>query len=117
MGGKPTHQSLQQFCWKNISDDRDLFCTDTLKRYSTSSGTEFWRPSALAQYILSVPSSQIPLGQFPEEHFTEERPKQLIAAFQERLARITEEIKKRNEPMTLPYTYLYPPNIENSTTI
>ncbi|KAJ6653104.1 hypothetical protein lerEdw1_010190 [Lerista edwardsae] len=59
----------------------------------------------------------IPLGQFPEEHFTEEKPKQLILAFQERLARITEEIKKRNESMALPYTYLYPPNIENSTTI
>ncbi|XP_053116868.1 hydroperoxide isomerase ALOXE3-like [Hemicordylus capensis] len=59
----------------------------------------------------------IPLGQYPEEHFTEEEPKQLITAFQERLAHIAEAIKMRNESMTLPYTYLFPPNIENSTCI
>ncbi|XP_061445217.1 hydroperoxide isomerase ALOXE3-like [Rhineura floridana] len=58
-----------------------------------------------------------PLGQYDEDHFTEEEPKQLIAAFQERLAHISEEIRKRNESLALPYTYLYPPNIENSTAV
>ncbi|XP_015278984.1 PREDICTED: hydroperoxide isomerase ALOXE3-like [Gekko japonicus] len=58
-----------------------------------------------------------PLGQYHEDHFTEEEPKQLIKAFQRRLEHITEEITKRNESLTLPYTYLYPPNIENSTAI
>ncbi|KAL8177135.1 UNVERIFIED_CONTAM: hypothetical protein K2H54_042499 [Gekko kuhli] len=58
-----------------------------------------------------------PLGQYHEDHFTEEEPKQLIKAFQRRLEHISEEIKNRNESLTLPYTYLYPPNIENSTAI
>ncbi|XP_077169837.1 polyunsaturated fatty acid lipoxygenase ALOX15B-like [Paroedura picta] len=58
-----------------------------------------------------------PLGQYHEEHFTEEEPKQLIKAFQRRLEHISEEIKHRNESLELPYTYLYPPNIENSTAI
>uniref|UniRef100_A0A803SRD5 Lipoxygenase domain-containing protein n=1 Tax=Anolis carolinensis TaxID=28377 RepID=A0A803SRD5_ANOCA len=57
------------------------------------------------------------LGEYDEEHFVEEEPKQLITAFQQRLAHISEEIKRRNASLKLPYTYLYPPNIENSTTI
>ncbi|XP_062993288.1 hydroperoxide isomerase ALOXE3-like [Elgaria multicarinata webbii] len=58
-----------------------------------------------------------PLGQYDEEHYVEEDPKRLITAFQEQLAHISEEILKRNESLKLPYTYLYPPNIENSTAI
>ncbi|KAL7983024.1 hypothetical protein Chor_013630 [Crotalus horridus] len=58
-----------------------------------------------------------PLGYYDEEHFVEEGPKRLICAFQEHLRHITLAIDKRNETLTLPYTYLYPPNIENSTTI
>ncbi|XP_025033323.1 hydroperoxide isomerase ALOXE3-like isoform X2 [Python bivittatus] len=58
-----------------------------------------------------------PLGYYDEEHFVEEAPQQLIRAFQEQLACISKAIERRNESLTLPYTYLYPPNIENSTTI
>ncbi|XP_020666150.2 polyunsaturated fatty acid lipoxygenase ALOX15B [Pogona vitticeps] len=58
-----------------------------------------------------------PLGEYDEEHFVEEEPKQLVTAFQARLAHISEGIKKRNMSLELPYTYLDPPNIENSTTI
>ncbi|KAH0626129.1 hypothetical protein JD844_000910 [Phrynosoma platyrhinos] len=58
-----------------------------------------------------------PLGEYDEEHFVEEEPKQLITAFQQRLAHISEGIRKRNESLKLPYNYLYPPAIENSTTI
>ncbi|KAK9398303.1 hydroperoxide isomerase ALOXE3-like [Crotalus adamanteus] len=58
-----------------------------------------------------------PLGYYDEEHFVEEGPKRLICAFQEHLRHITLAIESRNKTLTLPYTYLYPPNIENSTTI
>ncbi|XP_063158984.1 hydroperoxide isomerase ALOXE3-like [Candoia aspera] len=57
------------------------------------------------------------LGSYDEEHFVEEAPKLLITAFQDDLAHISEVIETRNKALTLPYTYLYPPNIENSTTI
>ncbi|XP_062453619.1 hydroperoxide isomerase ALOXE3-like [Rhea pennata] len=57
------------------------------------------------------------LGQYPEEHFTEQEPKQLIKAFQERLQEITEEIEERNNPVELPYNYLNPKQIENSISI
>ncbi|XP_058035809.1 polyunsaturated fatty acid lipoxygenase ALOX15B-like [Ahaetulla prasina] len=58
-----------------------------------------------------------PLGYYDEEHFVEEGPKRLIGGFQECLKRITAAIGNRNRTLTLPYAYLYPPNIENSTTI
>ncbi|XP_025934860.1 hydroperoxide isomerase ALOXE3-like [Apteryx rowi] len=57
------------------------------------------------------------LGQYPEEHFTEQKPKRLIRAFQERLQEITEEIEERNNPVELPYNYLNPKQIENSISI
>ncbi|XP_050789559.1 hydroperoxide isomerase ALOXE3 [Gopherus flavomarginatus] len=58
-----------------------------------------------------------PLGTYPDEHFTEHGPKQLMADFQDRLAEISQEIEERNRSLTLSYNYLYPPNIENSTAI
>uniref|UniRef100_A0A8C0GUL0 Arachidonate lipoxygenase 3 n=1 Tax=Chelonoidis abingdonii TaxID=106734 RepID=A0A8C0GUL0_CHEAB len=60
---------------------------------------------------------QRPLGTYPDEHFTEHGPKQLMAAFQDRLAEISQEIEERNRSLSLSYNYMYPPNIENSTAI
>uniref|UniRef100_A0A803SX24 Arachidonate 15-lipoxygenase type B n=1 Tax=Anolis carolinensis TaxID=28377 RepID=A0A803SX24_ANOCA len=64
----------------------------------------------------------IPLGNYPDQHFTEEAPKKLILAFQEELKKISKEIDKRNESLgntgvPLTYEYLYPPKIENSVSI
>ncbi|KAH0626134.1 hypothetical protein JD844_000915 [Phrynosoma platyrhinos] len=66
----------------------------------------------------------IPLGKYPDEHFTEEASKRLISAFQEELKKISNEIEKRNEslakmggPLPLNYKYLYPPSVENSVSI
>uniref|UniRef100_A0A670Z9L3 Arachidonate lipoxygenase 3 n=1 Tax=Pseudonaja textilis TaxID=8673 RepID=A0A670Z9L3_PSETE len=67
--------------------------------------------------VYSLPLLQKPLGYYDEEHFVEEAPKRLISGFQECLRRITSAIDSRNQTLRLPYTYLYPPNIENSTTI
>ncbi|XP_048372794.1 hydroperoxide isomerase ALOXE3-like [Sphaerodactylus townsendi] len=63
------------------------------------------------------PGDRRPLGCYPAEHFTEEEPKQVIATFQNRLAQISKEIEERNRHLPLPYNYLNPPEIENSTSI
>ncbi|XP_070810070.1 hydroperoxide isomerase ALOXE3-like [Pituophis catenifer annectens] len=57
------------------------------------------------------------LGYYPEEHFTEEGPKNVIAAFQKHLAKISQEIQERNRRLPLPYNYLNPPEVENSISI
>uniref|UniRef100_A0A803TV81 Arachidonate lipoxygenase 3 n=1 Tax=Anolis carolinensis TaxID=28377 RepID=A0A803TV81_ANOCA len=75
-------------------------------------------------WLLSAPTGDVRLGNYPEEHFTEEAPKKLIAAFQEELKRISREIEQRNKslpnmggPVHLGYKYLNPPEIENSVSI
>lgn len=62
-------------------------------------------------------SPQRPLGTYPDEHFTEEAPRRSIAAFQSRLAQISQDIRERNKGLALPYAYLDPPLIENSVSI
>ncbi|XP_044273136.1 polyunsaturated fatty acid lipoxygenase ALOX15B-like isoform X2 [Varanus komodoensis] len=58
-----------------------------------------------------------PLGSFPDEHFTEEEPRRLIEAFQNHLAEISRRIDERNKTLPLPYTYISPPQVENSVSI
>uniref|UniRef100_A0A674J7K9 Lipoxygenase domain-containing protein n=1 Tax=Terrapene triunguis TaxID=2587831 RepID=A0A674J7K9_9SAUR len=57
------------------------------------------------------------LGTYPNEHFVEEEPKRLIAAFQGHLAQISQEIQERNKSLPIPYRYLDPHQIENNTSI
>ncbi|XP_060060352.1 polyunsaturated fatty acid lipoxygenase ALOX15B-like isoform X2 [Erinaceus europaeus] len=57
------------------------------------------------------------LGTYPDQHFTEEAPKQSIVAFQSRLAQISHDIQERNQGLVLPYTYLDPAVVENSVTV
>uniref|UniRef100_A0A8D0HHZ9 Arachidonate epidermal lipoxygenase 3 n=1 Tax=Sphenodon punctatus TaxID=8508 RepID=A0A8D0HHZ9_SPHPU len=85
---------------------------ETLPDVSTTCST------LLILWLLSQePGDRRPLGHYPDEHFTEDVPKTLIGAFQRRLAEISKEIEERNKSLPLPYTYLYPPEIENSTAI
>uniref|UniRef100_A0A3Q1IQY7 Uncharacterized protein n=1 Tax=Anabas testudineus TaxID=64144 RepID=A0A3Q1IQY7_ANATE len=56
-------------------------------------------------WLLSKQSSDfVPLGQYPEEHFTEELP-------------LHSKIKERNSTLEIPYTYMDPAEVENSVAI
>ncbi|XP_014860737.1 PREDICTED: hydroperoxide isomerase ALOXE3-like isoform X7 [Poecilia mexicana] len=57
------------------------------------------------------------LGEFPEEHFDEPIPKEIIKVLQADLSYIREEIAARNSKLEMPYTYLNPDVVENSVTI
>ncbi|XP_055450294.1 polyunsaturated fatty acid lipoxygenase ALOX15B isoform X3 [Psammomys obesus] len=72
----------------------------------------------MALWMLSQePGDRRPLGHYPDEHFTEDAPRRSMAAFQRQLIRISSGIRERNQSLTLPYTYLDPPLIENSVSI
>ncbi|XP_062456866.1 polyunsaturated fatty acid lipoxygenase ALOX15B-like [Rhea pennata] len=72
---------------------------------------------ALLSVVSYEPGDLRPLGCYPEEHFTEEAPRRLIAAFQRRLARISRDIRARNAGLALPYAYLDPAEVQNSVSI
>ncbi|XP_026208082.1 arachidonate 15-lipoxygenase B-like [Anabas testudineus] len=69
-------------------------------------------------WLLSKPSSDfVALGQYREEYFTEETACEVIKVFQEELKKLSEGIKKRNESLEIPYTYMDPALMENSVAI
>ncbi|GAB1296280.1 Hydroperoxide isomerase ALOXE3 [Apodemus speciosus] len=85
---------------------------DTLPEVNTTC-----RNLLLFWLVSQEPKDQRPLGTYPDEHFTEEAPRQSIAAFQNCLAQISKDIRERNQSLALPYEYLDPPLIENSVSI
>ncbi|XP_071361256.1 hydroperoxide isomerase ALOXE3-like [Trachinotus anak] len=69
-------------------------------------------------WLLSKQSTDfVPLGKYPEEHFTEEIPRKLIKDFQGELEVLSTAIKVRNRSLEIPYTYMDPMEIENSVAI
>ncbi|KAJ3611104.1 hypothetical protein NHX12_021120 [Muraenolepis orangiensis] len=69
-------------------------------------------------WVLSNQSSDfVPLGQYPEEHFSELIPCRHIEVFQKELGCLSEKIKDRNKGLKIPYTYLDPELVENSIAI
>lgn len=62
-------------------------------------------------------SLQVALGQYPEQHFSEEIPCKVIKDFQADLQLLSAEIKSRNVNLEIPYTYIDPANLENSVAI
>ncbi|KAJ3611110.1 hypothetical protein NHX12_021126 [Muraenolepis orangiensis] len=69
-------------------------------------------------WVLSNQSSDfVPLGQFPEEHFSELIPCRHIEVFQKELGHLSAKIKDRNKDIKIPYTYLDPELLENSVAI
>uniref|UniRef100_A0A4W5NWU2 Si:dkey-17e16.9 n=1 Tax=Hucho hucho TaxID=62062 RepID=A0A4W5NWU2_9TELE len=59
----------------------------------------------------------IPLGTYPDQHFDEAVPLQIIKQFQAELSYLSGSIIKRNATLTLPYNYLNPAEMENSVSI
>ncbi|XP_029020120.1 hydroperoxide isomerase ALOXE3-like [Betta splendens] len=69
-------------------------------------------------WLLSKQSSDfVPFGQYPEEHFSEQIPCELIKDFQAELKKLSSDIKARNSTLKLPYPYLDPAELENSVAI
>ncbi|XP_041840057.1 polyunsaturated fatty acid lipoxygenase ALOX15B-like [Melanotaenia boesemani] len=69
-------------------------------------------------WLLSKQSSDfVPLGQYPEDHFSEKTPCDLIKEFQKELQVLSTAIKARNEHLEVPYTYMDPEKVENSVAI
>ncbi|XP_059574160.1 hydroperoxide isomerase ALOXE3-like [Alligator mississippiensis] len=77
--------------------------------------------SATNQAALLLLSSRVKdmrlLGDYREEHFTEQEPKRLIRAFQRDLKEIADDIELRNQMVELPYNYMNPQEMENSVSI
>ncbi|XP_068583234.1 polyunsaturated fatty acid lipoxygenase ALOX15B-like [Cebidichthys violaceus] len=71
-----------------------------------------------AMWLLSRPSyDSVLLGQYPEQHFSEKIPCQLIKDFQGELQMLSAVINTRNMNLEVPYTYLDPVVVENSVAI
>ncbi|XP_073323093.1 hydroperoxide isomerase ALOXE3-like [Pagrus major] len=71
-----------------------------------------------ALWLLSKQSTDfVPLGDYPEEHFTEEIPCKLIKDFDGELQVLKTRIEVRAESLKVPYTYLKPEKVENSVAI
>ncbi|XP_041717048.1 hydroperoxide isomerase ALOXE3 [Coregonus clupeaformis] len=62
-------------------------------------------------------SDIITLGTYPDQHFDEAVPKQMIKQFQAELSYLSGSIIERNATLTLPYNYLNPAEMENSVSI
>ncbi|KAM4584329.1 arachidonate 12-lipoxygenase, 12R-type-like [Odontesthes bonariensis] len=69
-------------------------------------------------WLLSQQSSDfVPLGHYPEDHFSEERPLRVMKNFQKELKGLSANIKTRNKHLEVPYTYMDPEEVENSVAI
>nr|XP_046272769.1 arachidonate 12-lipoxygenase, 12R-type-like [Scatophagus argus]XP_046272778.1 arachidonate 12-lipoxygenase, 12R-type-like [Scatophagus argus]XP_046272785.1 arachidonate 12-lipoxygenase, 12R-type-like [Scatophagus argus]XP_046272795.1 arachidonate 12-lipoxygenase, 12R-type-like [Scatophagus argus] len=69
-------------------------------------------------WLLSKQSTDfVPLGHYPEDHFSEEIPTKVIEDFQGQLHILSAAIKVRNKSLKVPYTYMDPTEVENSVAI
>ncbi|CAH2226065.1 hydroperoxide isomerase ALOXE3-like [Pelobates cultripes] len=75
------------------------------------------RTMTVVWVLSNEPQDRRPLGNYPDEHFTEEAPKKYIQEFQTKLSELSSQIKERNKSKNLTYLYLDPERIENSVSI
>ncbi|KAM6949445.1 arachidonate 12-lipoxygenase, 12S-type [Aplochiton taeniatus] len=72
---------------------------------------------AITWHLGRTQPDAIPLGQYPEEYFTERRAKEVIDRFRQELKDVEEHILDQSKGAELPYLFLLPSRIENSITI
>uniref|UniRef100_A0A3P8SU73 Arachidonate 12-lipoxygenase n=1 Tax=Amphiprion percula TaxID=161767 RepID=A0A3P8SU73_AMPPE len=72
---------------------------------------------AITWHLGRAQPDAIPMGQYTEEHFTEEQALELIERFRMELKEIEGHILSQNEGLQLQYLVLLPSRIENSITI
>ncbi|XP_008286590.1 arachidonate 12-lipoxygenase, 12S-type [Stegastes partitus] len=72
---------------------------------------------AITWHLGRAQPDAIPLGQYTEEHFTEEKALELIERFRMELKEIEGCFLSQNEGLPLQYLFLLPSRIENSITI
>ncbi|KAF1395303.1 hypothetical protein PFLUV_G00010140 [Perca fluviatilis] len=63
------------------------------------------------------PSDFVPLGQYPEDHFSERLPCGLIKIFKGELEVLSARINIRNKKLDVPYIYMDPTKVENSVAL
>ncbi|CAL8323043.1 unnamed protein product [Boreogadus saida] len=69
-------------------------------------------------YLLSKQSSDfVPLGHYPDEHFSKKVHQKYMTDFKEDLVRLSSEIEARNLSLKIPYTFLDPALLENSVAL
>ncbi|XP_037620014.1 arachidonate 12-lipoxygenase, 12R-type-like [Sebastes umbrosus] len=89
---------------------------DTMLKTLPDKGTTAHGMAVL--WLLSKRSSDsVFLGQYGNDHFKKEIPRQLLKAFQGELQVLSAQIKIRNKNLEVPYTYLDPDVVENSVSL
>lgn len=69
------------------------------------------------QPLIASCSTQVPLGHYVEENFTDSQAVELIDKFRGELKEIEDHIIKNNDGVEPPYLILLPSRMENSITI
>ncbi|KAJ1080471.1 hypothetical protein NDU88_000670 [Pleurodeles waltl] len=87
-------------------------CENILKTLPEVSST--CRMMVLVWLQTRTSPDMVPLGNYPNQLFTEEKAAQCIKAFQKKLSEISAEIQKRNQDLPVKYYYQDPPLVENS---
>ncbi|XP_059197394.1 hydroperoxide isomerase ALOXE3-like [Centropristis striata] len=110
MPNAPTSLQLPPPTTKGTTSEAKMLQTLPNKSTTAYGLAVFW--------LLSKQSSDfVRLGQYPQDHFSEEVPLKLIKVFEADLEVLSTNIKARNKSLEIPYTYLDPADVENSVAI
>ncbi|KAL3883124.1 hypothetical protein ACJMK2_029417 [Sinanodonta woodiana] len=72
---------------------------------------------AFTAFISKFSGQEVYLGDYQDPYFTEPSVREVQAEFRENLKKISEEIQIRNTSLEIPYTYLLPERVPNSTAV